>query len=102
MISDNKPPITWRQLIEFGKTIEDKFLDEKVILWGDGRGEVIYSLEKLKEDYVCFDNRDGYEEVSTFETEKYKEEHRNLFNEEFDIEDNEGYLYKGTPIIWID
>lgn len=84
-MSENK--FTWRQLKEAVNSVQEKFLDEEVIWWGEEKGGKIESCDKLEEKYYNDDY--CYSPESTFD------------NLEEQVPDMDDFLDKGHPILFI-
>lgn len=85
-----KTKYTWKELKEFVNSIPEEFLGNEIIWWGDERGGILSGAHLLEEDYIndgeAYSPKSSYGEVELAEA----------------IEAEEGTMYKGTPILWVD
>lgn len=85
-MSTESKNLTWRELKEQVNAIEEHFLDNEVMWWGEERGGVVNKVWRLEVDYVQSDY--SWEEASAYEDD-----------EDLDIMP---LLPAGSPIISVD
>ena len=81
---------TWADLKAFTGTLMPWQLAQPITWWGDEKGGKVSSIDVLDVDFI--NDGEGYSPSTSFDAETLAEL----------IEENEGVLVKGTPIVYVD
>lgn len=81
---------SWADLVEFASKLTPEQLSQPIRWWGEEKGGTINGLHQLEEDYIlddmCYSPKSSYDAVTLAEV----------------MEDYEGIMPAGTPIVYVD